>query len=415
MAALIISGGNPLYGKIKMQGSKNAVLPLMAASLVIPGKTTLLGCPRISDVFAMTDLLRKVGAKVLWQEDTLCIDASVVQPVVIGQEDTKSTRACILLLGALISRCRSAVMAYPGGCAIGKRPVDIHLAAFKQLKVCVTEGEQISCDASKLCGAEISLTFPSVGATQNIVLAAVCGRGVTRIHNAAREPEVAWLCRFLVQAGAKISGIGTAHLLIEGVERLHEITFSVPPDRIVTGTYLAAVMSAGGEIQMTNVCPEELTAVIRPIVQAGGAVRVLEKEIIAKKRGRLAAFDYLCTEPYPGFPTDMQSLFLALAATANGTSVIEEKIFEARFGVAKELARLGARIWVDGACALVDGQRTLRGNSVHAGDLRGAAALLVAALGAEGTTQLTGVEFLERGYENIWEGMSGLGADIRME
>ena len=414
MASLTIIGGNQLYGKLRVQGSKNSVLPLMAAALLLPGETRLFGCPHTSDVEAMAELVRTCGAKAVWQESVLCIDASTVVAGKIPAECTEKTRACVLLLGALLARCGQVTMAKPGGCAIGERPVDLHLYALKQLGAKMEGGEMLCCEAGHLTGSEILFKFPSVGATQNAVLAAVVASGTTRIHNAAMEPEVEWLCRFLNKAGAKISGIGTMHLEIEGGAPLHAIDFDVPSDRIVTGTYLAAVLSAGGEVLLQHVCPKELRAVSEPLIAAGGILRETKEGFLVKKQKRLRAFDYLSTAPYPGFPTDMQSQFLALAALADGTTVLEEKIFEARFHIVEELKKMGADIFLEDGCAIVNGVGKLCGSNVTALDLRGAAALVVAALAAEGTTSIEGVKYIQRGYENIVRDLSQLGADIQI-
>lgn len=414
MASLKISGGNPLYGKLSVQGSKNAVLPMMAAALLLPGETQLAGCPRISDVEAMAEVLRACGAVVRWQDTVLCINASEVVPADIPAESTKRTRACVLLLGAQLARCRRAVMARPGGCAIGERPIDLHLYALRKLGADITMlGEELlCCEAERLTGGEISFRFPSVGATQNAILAAVLAKGTTRIHNAAAEPEVVWLCRFLNRAGAGIAGGGTAHLEIEGGRPLHAVSFEVPPDRIVAGTYLAAVLSAGGEALLKRVCPEELSAVTEVLSAAGAVIRRTEEGLLVKKKGRLRAFDYLCTAPYPGFPTDMQSQLLALAVCADGTTVLEEKIFESRFHIVNEFNRMGADIYLDESCAIVNGVRVLQGGRVEARDLRGAAALVVGALAAEGTTIIDGAEYIYRGYEDVAGDLRRLGAAL---
>ncbi|MDE7297874.1 MAG: UDP-N-acetylglucosamine 1-carboxyvinyltransferase [Lachnospiraceae bacterium] len=419
MASLKISGGNPLYGKLPVQGSKNAVLPMMAAALLLPGETQLAGCPHISDVEAMAEVLRACGASVVWQDSVLCIDASNVFPADIPAESTRRTRACVLLLGALLARCRRAVMARPGGCAIGERPIDLHLYALRRLGADIMgageKEELLCCEAERLTGGEISFRFPSVGATQNAILAAVLAKGTTRIHNAAAEPEVTWLCRFLNRAGAGIAGAGTQHLEIEGGRPLHAVSFEVPPDRIVAGTYLAAVLAAGGEVLLQRVCAEELSSVTEVLSAAGGLLRRTEEGLLVKKNGRLRAFDYLCTAPYPGFPTDMQSQLLALAACADGTTVLEEKIFEARFHIVDEFIRMGADIYVEESCAIVNGVRALHGERVEARDLRGAAALVVGALAAEGTTVIAGAEYIRRGYEDIVGDLSRLGAVLSAE
>lgn len=388
---------------------------MMAAALLIPGVTRLRRCPRIADVTAMAELLKKFGVLVWWEGEVLCLDASRVQEQTVLQEETKKTRACVLLLGALLGRLHSAGMAYPGGCAIGDRPVNLHLDAFRRMGIVVMEKEQISCRADQLQGGEISFPISSVGATQNVILAAVLAKGETRIHQAALEPEVQALCLFLKAAGADISGIGTRHLRITGVSRLSELEYLVPADRIVAGTYLTAVLSAGGEVLMEDVPVQELTAVTAQLRQAGACISILPQALLVTAKGRLEAFDYLRTSSYPGFPTDMQSQFMALAAGAHGISVIEETIFNDRFRVAGELIQMGAEIYLEENKALVHGQERLHGADVTASDLRGGAALVTAALKAEGTTRLGGYEYLARGYEGLVENLRMLGADIRRQ
>ncbi len=415
MSCLRVMGGVPLEGEIKIQGSKNAVLPMMAAALLIPGKTRFENCPDIADVRAMTALLEKLGAAVTRAGSVLEIDASAICPVFLTARDMADTRGCILLLGALAARFGEAEVSHPGGCVIGKRPVDLHLFALAALGARLSGEEVIRCQKSCLSGAEIVFPIPSVGATQNALLAAVLADGQTWIHNAAREPEVVHLCNFLNAAGAKITGAGTPHLKICGVKRLFPVQYAVPPDRIVAGTYMAAVLSAGGRVLLKGADAEELSAVIRPLRAAGGRIKVLAEGILAEKKQPLGAFDYVKTEPYPGFPTDMQSQFLVLASLAEGVSVVEETIFEARFAVVPELRKMGARIYVEENKAVVEGGGQLLGNELCGRDLRGTAALVIAALSAEGESIVRGMEYLERGYENFVQGLRGLGAKVEEE
>lgn len=415
MSCLRVSGGFLLDGEIKIQGSKNAVLPMMAAALLIPGETRFENCPDIADVRAMAALLEKLGATVQRKNGVLAIDASGARPVFLDADDMADTRGCILLLGALAARFGEAQVSHPGGCVIGRRPVDFHLFALKALGANLTGEEVIRCGKSRLRGAEIVFPVPSVGATQNALLAAVLADGQTWIHNAAKEPEVVQLCNFLNEAGAKITGAGTAHLKICGVKKLSPVQYRVPSDRIVAGTYMAAVLSAGGKVFLKDADAGELLAVIKPLQAAGGVVRTLPDGILVEKKKRLEAFDYIKTEPYPGFPTDMQSQFLVLAALADGVSVIEETIFEARFGIVPELTKMGARIYVQENKAVVEGTGGLVGCDLQGRDLRGTAALVLAALCARGESRIYGTEYLERGYENFAQGLRGLGARVREE
>lgn len=413
MACICVSGGRFLNGEIKIQGSKNAVLPMLAAALLIPGETKFRNCPDIADVRAMAALLKKLGAVVSRDKDMLCVDATYVHPVFLDCGDMADTRGCILLLGALTSRFLEAHLAHPGGCVIGARPVDLHLLALRALGVEIEEGEVILAKAAKLTASEVVFPVPSVGATQNAILAAVLAEGRTGLHNVAREPEVVHLCHFLNAAGAKISGIGTAHLLVEGVKQLSPVDYTVPSDRIVAGTYMAAVLSSGGKVFLRGADDAELLAVIKPLRAAGAEFGIYADGILVKKGRRLAAFDYIRTQPYPGFPTDMQSQFVALATLADGVCVIEETIFEARFKVVPELIKMGARIYLDENKAVVEGVMTLAGANLCGKDLRGTAALVIAALAAEGESTITGTEYLERGYEDFVGGLKGLGADIK--
>lgn len=413
MACIQISGGCPLCGEVGLQGSKNAVLPMLAASLLIPGETKFFHCPDIADVRAMTVLLKKLGAAVRWEEGVLCVNAAKAHPVFLDKKDMADTRGCILFLGALTARFGQACLAHPGGCVIGKRPVDLHLLALEALGTIIEEGEVICGKAKVLSGAEIVFPFPSVGATQNAVLAAVLAEGITRLHNVAREPEVVHLCHFLNAAGAKIAGVGTTHLEIEGVRRLHPLDYTVPPDRIVAGTYMAAVLAAGGKAFLKGADAAELSAVIEPLRAAGAEFHIFTDGILVKRSARLRAFDYIKTEPYPGFPTDMQSQFVALAALSDGVSIIEETIFEARFGIVSELKKMGAKIYLDENKAVVEGVSSLSSETLIGRDLRGTAALLVAALAAKGESRVFGVEYLMRGYEGFVENLKDLGANVK--
>lgn len=415
MACIQISGGCPLCGEIGLQGSKNAVLPMLAASLLIPGETKFFHCPDIADVRAMVALLQKLGAVVDFDGGRVSVNAAGAHPVFLTEKDMADTRGCILFLGALIARFGEAHLAYPGGCVIGKRPVDLHLFALKALGVAIDEGEVICGKTKKLSGAEIVLPFPSVGATQNALLVAVLAAGTTRLHNAAREPEIVHLCHFLNAAGAKISGIGTAHLEIEGVKTLHPLDYTIPPDRIVAGTYITAVLAAGGKAFLKGADAGELSSVIEPLRAAGADFHFFTDGILVKRTARLRAFDYIKTEPYPGFPTDMQSQFVALSALSDGVSIIEETIFEARFGIVSELKKMGAKIYLDENKAVVEGVLSLSPETLVGRDLRGTAALLVTALAAKGESKVFGVEYLMRGYEGFVENLKALGAKVSVK
>ncbi len=414
MASLLISGGRALEGEIEIQGSKNAVLPLMAAAMLLPGVTRLSGCPQISDVEAMTELLMQCGAKVFYEGRTLCIDALEIEPVQLSAEHMRKTRAGVLLLGALLGRCGSCEMAYPGGCVIGSRPVNLHLKAFRELGYQVKEDEWITCEGNGKPGKQIVLDFPSVGATQNILLVSAGIAGETRLVGAACEPEVTELCRFLQLAGVQIFGIGTKNLRIVGNPALRPIEYAVPSDRIVAGTYLTAVLAAGGEVFLKNAFAEEQEALLMVLRRAGAEVIEDRVGMLVKGRRRLNAFGSLSTAPYPGFPTDMQSQMLALACVCDGVTRLEETVFEARFATAEQLRQMGAQIEVEQNQAVIYGTECLQGAKVEAADLRGGAALVIAGLVAVGQTRVAGYHYLQRGYEDIVRDLKSLGAEINL-
>lgn len=414
MSSIELIGGLPLCGETKIQGSKNAVLPVLAGTLLNKGISTLYGCPKISDVFHMTEVLEELGCGVVWSDDALIIDTSTITKDEISDQAAKKTRASILYLGALLGRNRRAVVAFPGGCSIGKRPIDLHLQAFKRMgvKEYVGEDDKLICEALKLIGSDIDLAFPSVGATENILLCAVLAEGTTVLRGAAMEPEITALCEYLISAGAKIEGIGTSTLKIEGVQELKDTCFVVPPDRIVAGTYLTCVSSVGGKAILHGVREEELTAVIKKLKKAGASIEFLEDHCMIERTRRLKPLS-IETGPFPDFPTDMQSQFMAMLCTAYGESTIVENIFEARFLIVPELLKLGANIILDDKRAIISGVETLTGTNVKAKELRGGAALLIAGLTAQGTTIVEQTDYIYRGYEDVCHDLSSLGAKIK--
>lgn len=410
-----IRGGVRLQGKVKVQGSKNAALPILAATILAEGESYLKGCPKISDVYRMLRLLQSLGAHVYWEGEGVCISTGSITTQDMPADAITGMRSSLCLLGALLARCGSIVMEYPGGCVIGKRPIDLHLRALEQMGVRFhEEGGRICGQAPKgLSGAEISLPLPSVGATENILLAAVTARGCTRIEGAAREPEVEALCRYLNACGARIDGIGTSCLEIQGVRRLHGALCRIPADRIVAGTYLYAALGTRGCILLEEAPCQHMRSVIRMAERMGAICQVTGEGLYIQSLGELVSPGLIRTGVYPGFPTDMQSVALAVSTTASGETRIEECIFENRFRVAEPLRQMGADIrqtapgslWVGGGCRL-------RGERVQALELRGGAALVVAGLMAEGETIVTGCEYIERGYENICKDLRELGARI---
>lgn len=410
-----IRGGVRLQGKVKVQGSKNAALPILAATILAQGESCLKDCPKISDVYRMLRLLRSLGGHVRWEGDGVCVSTGSVTTQDMPEDAITGMRSSLCLLGALLARCGHIVMEHPGGCVIGERPIDLHLLALKQMGVSFhEEAGRICGEAPKgLRGADIALQLPSVGATENILLAAVTARGCTRIRGAAREPEVEALCRYLNACGARIDGIGSSCLDIQGVERLHGASYRIPADRIVAGTYLYAALGTRGCILLEHAPWQQMHAVIRMAEKLGAICQMTEEGLYVQSLGELTSVPVIRTGVYPGFPTDMQSIALAVSTVAQGETRIEEHIFENRFRVAEPLRQMGADIRQLGSGSLiVSGVTQLHGERVKACELRGGAALVVAGLMAEGETIVTGCEYIERGYENICKDLRELGARI---
>ncbi|HJA70777.1 MAG TPA: UDP-N-acetylglucosamine 1-carboxyvinyltransferase [Candidatus Lachnoclostridium stercoravium] len=413
MSAIQICGGRPLKGRIRIQGSKNAVLPMMAASILHEGTTVIENVPRIQDVSCMMGILEYIGCDCRMDGNTLTVQAEGKLKSYVPETFVCQMRSSVILLGALLGRTGRASISYPGGCSIGKRPIDLHLAALKQLGAVICEdGKRIEAFSRGLCGGKIDLAFPSVGATENALLGAVRAKGTTVINGAAKEPEIAAFCRFLSGMGANIRGTGTGCLMIEGTGRFHDSVFSASGDRIVAGTYLMAAMAAGGELWADGVDPKELSAVEQVLKAAGGEVGEAENSIFVRMSGRPKPVT-VDTGPYPGFPTDLQSPLLALMAGADGKSRIVENIFEGRYETAAQLKKMGADISVEGKTAIINGREKLYGTEVEATDLRGGAALAAAALAADGVTVIRKCRHIERGYEDICRDLREAGADIR--
>jgi len=414
MDSIHIQGGIALQGQVRIQGSKNAALPVLAATLLTVEQSYIRNCPKIADVHAMVSLLRNLGCLVTWREDGLQVDSSQVSRGAMQGEAVKGMRSSLCLLGALLGRCGEAVLEHPGGCVIGERPIDLHLWALEQMGVTFSEEEGMIQGITKgLHGARIVLPMPSVGATENIILAGVMAEGDTHITGAAREPEITALCRYLQNCGAMIEGIGTDRLLIHGGNKLYGAEFVVPSDRIVAGTYLMACIGTGGCVLLKEAPADEMVAVLKAASQMGASCWVTEEGICIQASGRPKAIERLVTLPYPGFPTDLQSAALAVLAAAEGESIVEERIFENRFRVTGELNRMGAHIrQLNARLAAVHGVRQLRGAEVEASELRGGAALVIAGLMAQGETRVTGCPYIYRGYENICRDFRELGARI---
>ena len=413
MDSIRIQGGIALQGKVRVQGSKNASLPVLAATLLVGECSFIRNCPRIADVHAMVSLLKSLGCSVCWNKTGITVDSAQVRRGEMPKEAVKGMRSSLCLLGALIGRCSEVVMEHPGGCVIGERPIDLHLSALGQMGVEFEEKEgRLKAVSARLHGACICLPFPSVGATENVLLAGVMAEGDTVLEGAAREPEILTLCRFLQQCGAWIEGAGSSKLVIHGGRRLYGTDFTVPADRIVAGTYLFGCIGAGGSILLEQAPREEMETVLCAAEQMGGRVCVSKEGIYVQAPGRPLPIE-LATAPHPGFPTDLQSVVLAVEAKGEGCSRIQENIFENRFRVAQELQKMGARIERSGPRTVsVHGVESLCGRLVEARELRGGAALVVAGLMAEGETLVGGCQYIYRGYENIGRDFRELGARV---
>ena len=412
---LVINGGRRLEGEIQVHGAKNSALPLLAATILAHGECILHNCPMLTDVDAACRILSCLGCRCSRNGSTVCVDSSNVCGNEIPDNLMREMRSSIVFLGAVLGRIRRCRLTFPGGCELGARPIDLHLAALREMGAEIEEQHGwLECAApGGLHGARVTLSFPSVGATENIMLAAVCAEGTTEIHNAAREPEIVDLAEFLNKCGARISGAGGSTIAIEGVKRLEPSEHSVIPDRIAAGTYLCCAAATRGELILTRCCQEHMMGFL-PVLESMGC-RIYPygggKLYISCMR-RLTAPPTIRTMPYPGFPTDIQAPFTALSSVAEGTSVFVENIFENRYRHVPELIRLGASIKVEGRVAVVQGVPALSGARVCAGELRGGAALVTAALAAEGTSEISGVCYIDRGYESIEKTLRSVGADI---
>ncbi len=414
MSAIQIQGLRPLKGTVGIQGSKNAVLPMMAASLLADGVTVIRHVPEIEDVFSMMGILESLGCKCSLEKGVLTVDTKAVSGHRIPEEYVGKMRSSCLLLGPLLAERGEAVTYYPGGCVIGKRPIDLHLYALKRLGASFFEaGGMILARADRLRGARIRFSYPSVGATENAILAAVTAEGETEIENCAREPEIMELCRFLAAMGARIRGAGKSRIAVEGVRRLYPAEFFLGGDRICAGTYLAAAAMTAGDVTVMGAEPEDLREPVYILRRMGAdiSIKEREKEIRLRMDQRPGPVS-LCTGPYPGFPTDLQSVFLAVASVACGESRITETVFEARFAAAALLRQFGARIRIEGQTAVALGTYPLRPGIADAPDLRGGAALVLAGLAADGLSIIVSCRHIQRGYEDLCRDLGSLGAEI---
>ncbi len=414
MDSICIQGGVTLEGKVCIQGSKNASLPILAATLLTGETSFIRNCPRIADVYAMVSLLKSLGCGVRWQERGIMVDPSRVRRGDMPREAVTGMRSSLCLLGALVGRCGEAVLEHPGGCVIGKRPIDLHISALRQMGVEFSEEKGcLRAVADRLHGARICLPFPSVGATENIILAGVMAEGDTILEGAAKESEITALCRYLQCCGAHIEGVGTGRLMIRGGRRLYGTDFTVPADRIVAGTYLLACIGTGGSVFLENAPEKDMESVLETAERMGAKLCVSGEGIYVQASVPPKSLGCLRTAPHPGFPTDLQSVALAVETVGDGFSVIEETIFENRFRVVEDLRRMGACIEMrDKKSVLVKGMPALKGAAVQARELRGGAALVAAGLIARGETLVTGCSFIYRGYENICRDFRELGARV---
>ena len=415
MERLVIAGGRPLCGEISVHGAKNSSLPLLAAAVLCRGETVLHNCPQLSDVDAACEILSYLGCQIRREGRSVVIHTDSICRHDIPDSLMREMRSSIVFLGAIAARTGHAEMSYPGGCELGPRPIDLHLGALRKLGLQIEEnGGILRCRVEgRMEGAAIALSFPSVGATENILLAAATAKGRTVLTNAAREPEIMDLAAFLNRCGAQIRGAGEGTIVVDGVEQLSGCEHRVIPDRIVAATYLTCAACTGGEIAVSEVEPSHLAGILPIFEEMGCAVQTENSRIRLKAPHRLLPAADVRTMPYPGFPTDAQAPLMAAASLADGTSVFVENIFESRYKHAGQLMRMGAKIKVEGRVAVVEGVSRLHGADVCCTDLRGGAALAAAALAAEGETTLREIHHIDRGYEKLEEALSPLGANIR--
>ena len=413
MYSYIIEGNHSLQGSVEISGSKNASLPIIAASILNKTTSKLYNVPDIQDTKITLEIMKLLGAKVKKANGKVQINTKDINKMQIPEELMGKMRSTVILAGAILGRFKEVTFSYPGGCDIGARPIDLHLKAFEKLGINIEENYGfIRCKCDKIIGADIDLDFPSVGATENIILATVLAEGVTTISNAAMEPEIEDLAKFLNKMGAKIEGAGTNFITITGVQKLKEVSYQIMPDRIEAGTFLCIGAATAGNIEITNVNPEHLVPAIHKLQEMGCMIEEKKNtvQLIAPKR--LKAVD-IKTMPYPGFPTDLQSVFGATLCIAKGTSVIVENIFENRYKYTSELKKMGAKIQIEGKIAVIKGIRKLHNAKVEASDLRGGAALVIAALTTKGKTKIDKIEYILRGYENFEQKLRKIGAKIQ--
>ncbi len=404
-------------GEIAVQGAKNSVLPVLAGAVLCDGECIIHNCPNLSDVSTSIKILKGIGAKVKYSNNTVTVDCRSVNNYKIDENLMREMRSSVVFLGGIIGRMKRAIISSPGGCELGPRPIDLHLSALKKLGVDITEEHGfLNCNAENgIIGTEIHLAFPSVGATENIILTAATAKGVTVIHNAAREPEISDLADFLNSAGARIYGSGSDTVYIHGVERLRGTTHTIIPDRIVAATYMSAAAVTGGKLTLTHVMPSHMVALLHTFRESGSDISVKGKALTITAPKQIIRIPTVRSLVYPAFPTDAGPLLISMLALADGTSVFVENIFENRFRYIDELNRLGAHIKTEGRVAVIEGVKTLSAAKCVCPDLRGGAALLVAALASNGQSEITNISHINRGYDNIVGILESVGADIKIK
>ncbi len=417
MSEIVINGAKRLTGEIVAQGAKNSVLPILAATILCKGESTVHNCPTLSDVEVSLKILAQLGCKCFKDGNTVTVDSRDMSSFEIPEDLMREMRSSVVFLGAIVGKMGRAVISSPGGCELGPRPIDLHLSALSKMGVDIREEHgYLYCNAPDgLCGAEITLSFPSVGATENIILAAATAKGVTVIHNAAREPEISDLSDFLNSAGARIYGAGSDTVYIHGTDNLCGTEHSIIPDRIAAATYMACCAVTGGEIVIKGIMPSHMVAILSVFRESGCDIAVSGKTLKISSAKRLTRVPTIRSLAYPAFPTDAGPIIIAMLCTAHGTTVFSENIFENRFRYVDELKRLGANIKTEGKIAVVEGVECLSGAGCKATDLRGGAALVTAGLAAHGTTVIGEIKHIERGYDDIVGNLKMLNADINLK
>lgn len=415
MSSYIIEGGKKLQGETYVSGSKNASLPIMAATILNKGISKLYNIPNIHDTQMMIEILKSLGCKVKKNGNKVVVDSSNVTKFEIPENLMREMRSSVVLAGGILGRYKKATFSYPGGCDIGARPIDLHLKGFEKLGIKVEEHYgKINCTAEEIEGTEIHLDFPSVGATENIMLASVLAKGTTLIINAAMEPEIVDLQNFLNKMGAKVEGAGSNIVKIEGVKSLKDVSYNIMPDRIEAGTLLCAAAITGGKIKLNKVNPDHIAPVLDKLQESGCKIDVESDTVYLEATKRLKAVN-IRTMPYPGFPTDMQAIISAVMCVSSGTSIVVENIFENRYKYMQELQRMGAKIKIEGKTAIIKGARKLYGSTVKATDLRGGASMVLAGLVAKGKTEVDEIKYILRGYEGLDKKLNSLGAKILLK